>query len=531
MAYTAAFAVCAGCVFWGCWSATVSPVMPDCASHFPAHWAHDALRQFLSDGKFAPWDLTKLLGAPWWFVELNYCAGMYCSGLALAYFLLGRRLRPLAAYGAALLLAFCGYWCTLFSAGHLGWFQYMTYGLFAFGLIDRALARGGLVHWLFLGAVLGWGSYYQSDLWLLFTVLEAAYFLFALVSSARCASEPKVFVRTAAKGACAALVAFALVGLPGFYGAFAGALASRDRQVAEATAAMDGKAGKTDDGEARWRFMTNWSLPPEDTLEFLVPRIHGDTSCQLVNAIGTRHASGVRPYTGRLGSPDDRHGNYRQHSLYVGFVTCLLALCGLVGAVCRRENRTVIAFFAAAALVCWLFSLGRYCAPVYRLVYALPFGDYLRAPVKWHHLTEFALVALAGFGTDFLLSRFGFRWARLAFAAVILIGVADLVRVDRLYCAPVDYSEAKRQNLQMSLTALDRRAFADPRVQQMVQSRRIQSVARLSSDVFLVGVLQPYPKPEPLPPFSLPTALGIIAALASLGVVAMGLRHGISRLH
>lgn len=39
----------------------------------------------------------------------------------------------------------------------------------------------------------------------------------------------------------------------------------------------------------------------------------------------------MRPYTGALGRPlGATAGNYRQHSLYVGWVTCLLALLGVV---------------------------------------------------------------------------------------------------------------------------------------------------------------------------------------------------------
>lgn len=114
----------------------------------------------------------------------------------------------------------------------------------------------------------------------------------------------------------------------------------------------------------------------------------------------------------------------------------------------RPFLRSDAAFFAVAAIVFWLFSMGRYCESVYRLVYALPFGDYLRAPVKWHHLTEFCLVVLAAYGIDRLgrMDALRGRVAQMALAALVVFGAADLARIDRLYCAPIDISLVRAKN-------------------------------------------------------------------------------------
>lgn len=446
-AFTAVFAVLAAFVFWGTWSLAAAPVMPDCPVAHPLDftaWLTRWARRWLGNGKFVPGDLMVFLGSPYFWQELQYALAAYFAALGLVYFLRGRGLSRLAAYGGGLFLAFSGYWFTLFSAGHLGWFQWMTYGVFAFGLADRAVRKNGARHWLLLGACLAWGSFYQPDLWLLFSAFTGIYFIWC------CIRERKF---PAWKGVTLAAASFLVIGAASFRSALVSDLAGRDQQIADA------KGAAQSDDEARWVFTTNWSMPPEDTYEFFIPRIHGDTSCPMTQALGRRAGKDVRPYSGRLGRPlNAPAGNYRQHSLYVGWVTCLLALCGVgflfvrhaavEGESARRSVRSDMVFFAVAAVVFWLFSMGRYCEIVYRLVYALPFGDYLRAPVKWHHLTELCLAVLAAYGLDQIgrLNILQSVWGKALLAAVVVFGAADLARIDSLYCAPIDLSVVRAKN-------------------------------------------------------------------------------------
>lgn len=447
--FTAVFAALMAFVFWGTWSLDVAPVMPDDSlahsltrlGQVQGWW-----RGFLASGKFIPSDLIwqGLLFSKYWLQEFKYASAGYFAALGLAYFLRGRGLSACASYGAGLLLGFCGYWFSLFSAGHAGWFAWMTYGTFAFGLVDRAIRLGGLRRWFLFGACVAWGSFYQPDLWLLFTLLTGAY---ALAACAWLRRFPW-------KGFLAAALAFAVIGIPSAYDAFANALSGRNRQIAEATAdESDGVAAR----EARWIFVTNWSLPIGETVEFVRSRVNGDTSCPMTLQLGRAAGKDVRPYTGALGRPYGAPaGNYRQHSLYVGWITCLLALAGGGTLLARRsaadspQARPVVAFFLAAAFLCWLLSLGRNFEPLYRLVFMLPIGDSIRAPVKWHHLTEFCLCVLAGFGLERLLrglgARLGAAAASAACVAVVLFGAADLAHVDRLYCAPLDLRVVRGAN-------------------------------------------------------------------------------------
>ncbi len=511
-AFAAVFAVAVGWLFAGAWSADLAPVMPDCAVSFPRRWLAARGGEWLANGKFVPDDLLVLLGGPYVWQELRYAVALFAAALGLAWFLRGRGLSRLSAYGAGLFLAFSGYWCTLFSAGHLGWFRWMTYGVWVFGLVDRALGRGGARYWLLLGACLAWGSFYQPDLWLLFTLFSFVYFLYRLYRERARFLPLRAGGIRFLKGAALACAAFVLIGLPSFRSAFVNDLGGRDAQIASSA------ANPADEARARWIFVTNWSLPPEDTLELVVPRVQGDTSCPLTLAINGA-AKGTRPYTGRLGRPDGAPGgNYRQHALYAGAATCALALWALVAA-CGRGglracalSRADIFFFAACAFVFWLFALGRYCAPVYRLVYALPFGDYLRAPVKWLHLTEFALAVLAGYGLEALrrlLARTSLApsMQTAALVLLILIGTFDLVRVDALYCAP------RRADAQLQFA--DIQALRNPSVQDQMRRARMRVLGYYGA-----AALVEVPQPRENGPADVPAPVPGVLVWAILSVLA-----------
>jgi len=528
LAFTALFAVLAGYVFWGCWALNVTFVSPDDGVGFFTSYG-DVLAQwwngFVTSGRMQPTDLlwSGLLGSPLFCRELKYVVAIYCAALGMAYFLRGRGLPRVAAYGAGMLLAFCGYWFTLFSAGHGGWFIWMTYGVFAFGLIDRAIEVGRVRHWLLLGAVVAWGSFHQPDLWLLFSAFTGVYFVFRAIIA-------RPAWKRLAKGVALSGVVFALVGAPSFHEALTSSLKGRKEQIEESKGT--GLAGNsTDDAEAKWVFATNWSMPPNETAEFFCSRLNGDTSCPIT--LSVNHARGTRPYTGALGRPlNAKEGNYRQHSLYVGWVTCLLALVGVLGVVLRRRfapQLSMVAFFAVSAVVFWLFSLGRYCEPAYRVVFALPFGDYLRAPVKWHHLTEFCICILAGCGIATLsgwidaFAKGGSSIAkalRCALVAFVVIGAVDLASEARRFCAPVDYSRAISARCSSQLTVLARQQFYDPKIAEMVKRGVIVSVAKWlgSPDAYLVQLLEPIKPPKPEKPRPLPFALGIVSVLSAIGV-------------
>lgn len=523
--FTAVFAVLAAFVFWGTWSTNFAPVMPDCRIVHPQDVLWEWWCAFLDTGRISPPDLFKV-GSPYFWQEAQYAISFYVTGLGLAYFLRGRGVSRPVAFAAGLLLAFCGYWSTLFSAGHLGWFFMSAQAVWSFGLADRLAARGQLRHALLLGAVEGWACCFQTDIWPLFAFLTGVYFLYA------CWRER----RFPWKGLLAAAAAFLLVGGAGVRAAFVNDMSGREEQIKKDMPKSSASGAALDEEQQRWIFVTNWSLPNDEMAEFFHARQNGDTSCPYVLSIGAQRGSGVRPYTGAIGRQFGApQGNYRQHSVYVGWVTCLLALAGALAAVFRRRGADGgwragdARFFAALAVLFALLSLGRYCEPVYRVIFNLPLVGMMRCPIKWHHLTEFCLCVLAGFGLQALvdlcrpLPKTARRIALVALAALALWGACDLARNARLYCAPVDISEARRQNGSFNFAFLRRADFAQPQVAAMVRQRRIVPVANPSPDMYLVGVISPWGPRRPLPPFGTAAVLGILSALSSLGIVAFAL--------
>ena len=328
-----------GGVFWGTWSLDKAPIEPDNATFYPIDEAARWFRGLVGGNDFVPSDLMHVIGSMYFWQELQYALAGYLAALGVMFYLRGRKLSHFAAAAGGAAYGLMGYTFTLFSAGHLGWFIWMMYGPFAFGLVDRAVRKGKWRNWALLGAVLAWAAARQSDMWLLFTVLTFLYGVWALVREWRNIKFLRVLAGVGVTAVCTCAV-----GLPQFTRALTADLAGREAQIA----ATSGKStGETVDKSAdeRWRFCTSWSLPPEDTAEFVCAEIHGGSNDPRV--------SPTNPYKGRLGQqivvPPNAAGQkhpvtgetlkagetiwmpYRQHSLYFGLLTVIFALLGIVG--------------------------------------------------------------------------------------------------------------------------------------------------------------------------------------------------------
>ena len=464
LALTVLYVVCMGGIFWGTWSLDRAPVEPDNPTFYPINELAQWFQALVAGHDFVPSDLMHVLGGMYFWQELQYALAGYLAALGLMFYLRGRGLSHFAAAAGGGAYGLMDYTFTLFSAGHLGWFIWMMYGPFAFGLADRAVRKGKWRNWALLGAVLAWGAARQPDMWLLFTALTFAYGVWTLVREWKNVK----FSRILAGVGVTAVVACA-IGMPQFTRALTQDLAGREAQIA-ATSGKDANETVDKSADERWRFCTSWSLPPEDTLEFIVAEVHGGSNDPRV--------SPTNPYRGRLGQqivvPAGAAGQkhpvtgetlkagetiwmpYRQHSLYFGVLTVLFALVGIVGwwryalrkaQTADHEQRTTfsdVPFWVGAGILMYLCALGCF-TPFYKLVYALPFGGSLRAPVKFVHLLEFCVAALAGFGFEAAwrafkregTAPFGVK-AVLVVLAVVNIG--KLAYVDSKYCAAEDVS-------------------------------------------------------------------------------------------
>ena len=463
LALTVLYVVCMGGIFWGTWSLDRAPVEPDNPTFYPINELAQWFQALVAGHDFVPSDLMHVLGGMYFWQELQYALAGYLAALGLMFYLRGRGLSHFAAAAGGGAYGLMGYTFTLFSAGHLGWFIWMMYGPFAFGLADRAVRKGKWRNWALLGAVLAWGAARQPDMWLLFTALTFAYGVWTLVREWKNVK----FSRILAGVGVTAVVACA-IGMPQFTRALTQDLAGREAQIA-ATSGKDANESVDKSADERWRFCTSWSLPPEDTAEFVVAEIHGGSNDPRV--------SPINPYKGRLGQqivvPAEAAGQkhpvtgetlkagetiwmpYRQHSLYFGILTVLFAIVGIVGWWRYRKDETGswrdVPFWIGAGVLMYLCALGCF-TPFYKLVFALPFGGSLRAPVKFVHLLEFCVAALAGFGfeaawrgfrRDGKMAPFGLKCVLCVLAVA---NVVNLAYIDSKYCAVEDVSFVRLPN-------------------------------------------------------------------------------------
>ena len=478
LALTVLYVVCMGGIFWGTWSLDRAPVEPDNPTFYPINEAAQWFQALVAGHDFVPSDLMHVLGVMYFWQELQYALAGYLAALGLAFYLRGRGLSHFASAAGGGAYGLMGYTFTLYSAGHLGWFIWMMYGPFAFGLADRAVRKGKWRNWALLGAVLAWASARQPDMWLLFTALTFAYGVWALMREWKNVKFSRILAGVAVTAAVACAI-----GLPQFTRALTQDLAGREAQIAATSGkGEDAAVGKSAD--ERWRFCTSWSLPPEDTLEFIVAEVNGGSNDPRV--------SPTNPYRGRLGQqivvPANAAGQkhpvtgaplkagetiwmpYRQHSLYFGIITVLFAILGLIGwwhyslrkpqttnhesRITNHEPRPTfsdVPFWIGAGILMYLCALGCF-TPFYKLVFALPFGGSLRAPVKFVHLLEFCVAVLAGFGfeaawrgfrRDGKVAPFGLK---CVLGVLAVANVINLAYIDSKYCAVEDVSFVRLPN-------------------------------------------------------------------------------------
>jgi hypothetical protein len=405
----------------------------------------------LNGGCFTPQLLYWLVLPPLYAHDLTYVIDSLVLVLAGVYYLRGCRLHPLAAWFGGLALGLSGYTFTLFSAGHRGYFHMFSCTVWAFGLLIRGFETRKLFYFAMLGLIFAWGATYQPDVLVLVGGLACAYAIWLTV---RMRLAYGGFWKTTVSvwpRFVVSLLVLALVGYGGIRTALTTHLAGRDAQITGVSVEAEKKSPvptvRTEaEKRQRWFFATNWSLPPEDMLEFVVPGVFGDESLQK-----------PYPYWGRLGRPSDEvfqkgrmMPNYRQHTVYLGVVSVLFAIFVVVAWIAGRRRRSHadtsaipdsrfptfdysdVPFWVAVWVICLLLAMGRY-TPFYRLFFAIPYMDYIRAPVKFMHLLEIATALLAGFGLDrFIRSehtgeRRRLVWLSGGMAGLLLIGMLAMM--------------------------------------------------------------------------------------------------------
>jgi hypothetical protein len=142
-------------------------------------------------------------------------------------------------------------------------------------------------------------------------------------------------------------------------------------------------------GELGWTDAVRGSLPPEETLEFALPRLRGDTM-----------PNGRGAYVGRYGeSPTS--APERVVSDYAGQATLLLAALGLF--VGRARRRREAAGFLLLVVAAHVVALGGYMGGFYRLLLrVVPGLGHFRAPSAMLALAAYGLAMAAALGVQSL---------------------------------------------------------------------------------------------------------------------------------
>ena len=330
-----------------------------------------------------------------------------CLALAawlLALHLRDRGLRPAACAFGGLVAFWVGTNLTLTYAGHVGKYGMMVFLALAVFALGRWEKTGKLAWSVVAGAATGAMFLEQADVALFCALLLAPLGLFA---AARAAGGWTV--GAIAKRAWPALLAAALL-------VGGTSLAAKGSGVTEVP-------GEESPG-AQWAYLTQWSQPPEESLDFIAP---GWT--------GWRSGEERGPYWGRMGRSEGwertRQGfmNFKLETTYVGAVPFLFALVGLGEAFRRRrtepEASAAVLGWGALGLVALLLAFGKFFV-LYKPLSLLPGFSSIRNPNKFIHFFQVAWGVLAAFGLEAagrLEPRISRRWRGFAagLAGILLL--------------------------------------------------------------------------------------------------------------
>jgi len=339
-------------------------------------------------------------------------------GLASFFFALFMRKQGVgwAAIAVGLLTAFwLGSNLTLTYAGHTVKFGVLMLASVALYCISCALSRQLSLRWAILaGGAIGLMFLEQLDVALFFGFALGSYALFLAIRQWQ--------IHRAWKKMTLIFVVIGGVGL------LFGATTMLSGYLSNVKGAV---SMQTESPREKWEFVTQWSWPPEECIDFVAP-----------GYMGWRSGEPEGPYWGRMGRSagweQSRQGfmNFKLENTYVGIIPILLACFAVLSAIVgwkRRspgirsgdqpavggtvelaseadENSTrtlEIVFWGCVTGVTLLLAFGKFF-PLYALFYKLPLVSSIRNPNKFLQVFQLALGILAAYGLDEMIrGKFG----------------------------------------------------------------------------------------------------------------------------
>lgn len=350
---------------------------------------------------FGWWTDSVLVGMAWdlsinwsnlllWLLPVRLFTSWYHAiDLAIASVFLSLYLRARgrswAACAIGVLTAFwVGSNLTLTFAGHMGKFAVLMFAAAFLWLCEMAVRSRKLGWSLLAGGAIGAMFLEQPDLALFFCIALGPFALYTLAREH--GLKLPVWLRVLIPmGIVAALLA-----LPSVLSAYQ----NNVKGVA---------VGKGEDANAQWEFATQWSWPPDESVDFIAP-----------GYMGWRSGEPEGPYWGRMGRSagweQTKQGfqNFKLESQYLGVIPLSLALIAACGAwLGWRKDRVwsrELLFWFVVAVGTLLLSFGKYF-PLYKLVYMLPAFSSIRNPNKFLQVFQLATAVLAASGLDIVARR------------------------------------------------------------------------------------------------------------------------------
>lgn len=352
-----------------------------------AGWWNDTVLAGMPEPLAANWTNLLLFLLPVrLFANWIHAIDLVLASLFLGLFLRERGQRWAACAVGALAAFWVGSNFTLTYAGHIGKFGLLVFAAAALWLTERGAKTLRWEWWALAGGAVGGMFLEQADVALFVSLALGPYAVYAIVREH--GFRVPVLLR--------ALVPMAVA---------AGLISFRPLWTGYQTAVKGVATMNQETPRAKWEFVTQWSWPPEESIDFIAPGF-----------MGWRSGEPAGPYWGRMGRSagweQTRKGfqNFKLENQYLGAIPLAFAVWALVAAWGGRRRGgpggADVAFWSAAAGVSLLLSFGKYF-PLYRAFYLLPMVSSIRNPNKFLHVFQIAVGVLAAYGFTAALAAGG----------------------------------------------------------------------------------------------------------------------------
>ncbi len=322
------------------------------------------------------------------FVDWIHAIYLVMASFMLFCFLRISSLDFVSAFFGGLVFAWLGSNFTLTYAGHIPKFAILAFAATYLFFIRKMALNHGKWQWAILaGLSLGLMFAEQQDVAIFFSVVLAPYTLLVFFQMEQTIRKK--------------IISFALIPIIALLFAAPALLSAFATNIA-------GTAVVEDENEkAKWEFATQWSWPPEESIDFIAP-----------GYMGWRSGEPEGPYWGRMGrssgweTTGQGFMNFKLENQYIGLIPIFFAIIPLLALAIKDKQdffaqlsinwRIEMIFWLVALAVTLLLSFGKFF-PLYYFFYQLPLINSIRNPNKFLQVFQLALAILAAYGFEFIV--------------------------------------------------------------------------------------------------------------------------------